>query len=152
MQVQEVVEELRDAVKNADNLPLTKKVLVDSEYILALIADLEENLPSELQKAKEIINEREKILNNAEKRAEKEIEKMISETAVAKEAEQQAKEVVSDAKEVAHEIRNGVNEYADEVLAEVEDDLETKLNEVRKNRAQLRPREKLQQKGERRSG
>jgi cell division septum initiation protein DivIVA len=129
-------------IKKGDKLPLTKKILVNPDYILNLIAELEEVLPFQLEEAEEILDEKKEIINNAEQKAELEIERMISETAVMKEAEQEAKKIVRDAKVVANEIRTGIDEYADEILAEVESDLQQKLSEIKKNRAELRTRER----------
>jgi predicted metal-dependent hydrolase len=129
-------------IKKGDKLPLTKKILVNPDYILNLIAELEEVLPFQLEEAEEILDEKKEIINNAEQKAELEIERMISETAVMKEAEQEAKKIVRDAKVVANEIRTGIDEYADEILAELESDLQQKLSEIKKNRAELRTRER----------
>lgn len=128
-------------IENGDNLPLTKKILVDPEYILELVDDLERNLPSELEEAEEILTKRQEILQSADKRAEEEIEKIISEIEVVKEAEKEASQIVTEAKKVANEIKAGVNEYADELLAGLEDDLKRKTSEIQKNRAQLNPKE-----------
>ena len=86
MRAHEVITELKKVIKKGDKLPLTKKILVNPDYILNLIAELEEVLPFQLEEAEEILDEKKEIINNAEQKAELEIERMISETAVMKEA------------------------------------------------------------------
>ncbi|KXS39611.1 MULTISPECIES: type I restriction endonuclease subunit R, EcoR124 family [unclassified Candidatus Frackibacter] len=134
MKVSEIIDELRFMVENGDKIPLTKKVLIDSDYVLNLIAELEEELPVAIGEAEELLSKRQEILDDAKNRADEEIKKIIAEV-----------DVVKEAQEVANEIRVGVNEYADEVLAEIESGLEKKLNEIRKNRTELQPKEHLEE-------
>jgi len=134
MKVSEIIDELRFMIENGDKVPLTKKVLIDSDYMLDLIAELEEELPVAIGEAEELLSKRQEILDDAENRADEEIKKIIAEV-----------DVVKEAQEVANEIRVGVNEYADELLAEIESSLEKKLNEIRKNRTELQPKEHLEE-------
>ncbi|MCK8823598.1 hypothetical protein [Fuchsiella alkaliacetigena] len=137
MEVFKILAELRSLLEEAQRVPLSNKVLVDQSAINSLINNLEEELPADLREAEQILAQREELIAEAKEKAREEAVRLIAESEVVKEAEVEAEEIVKEAKQMAKEIKEGVREYADQTLGELEDQLEAKLREVRKNRAQL---------------
>ena len=137
MEIFKILAELRSLIEEAQGVPLSNKILIDQSAINNLINKLEEELPADLREAEQILAQREEFINEAKEQAREEATRLIVESEVVKEAESQAEEIVKEAKQMSKEIKGGVREYADQVLEELEDELEAKLREVRKNRAQL---------------
>jgi vacuolar-type H+-ATPase subunit H len=87
--------------------------MVDKETIRTMLNDLSTNLPEEINLYRRVINERDKILSDAQKKAQSLVEEttvqknqMINEQSVMQEAYQQANEVVKLASQHAQEIED----------------------------------------------
>ena len=120
------------------------KLLVDEDEVFGIIDDLRAALPQELEQAKWLLKERERILQEARKESEEivkdaqgQIASLASESIIAKEARAQADELMDRARDVAQEINAGAREYADDVMVKVEDCLADLLARVRDGRKEL---------------
>lgn len=69
--------------------------------------------------------------------AQEEAEKLTSEEEVLKRAEKRGTEIMEDARRREREIRLGAEDYADEVLANLEDNLARLLEAVQRGRNKL---------------
>ena len=145
MEMFSVLETLENVLANSAMLPLTGKSLVDKDEILELINEIRLNLPEDLKKAKNILDERDSILNEAQRQAEEvlsdadhAIGMYIKEHEVTKEAYKQANDIVSNAQKNAREIRTGSREYAEGILIKVQDILKDTIRVIDSNREELR--------------
>jgi len=139
-----LLDRLDNYLAECSRLPLVGKLMVDEEEIFTLIDDLRAAIPQELEQAKWLLKERERILQEARKEAEEiikdaqgQIASLASESVITKEAKLQAEELIEKAKEVAREINLGSREYADEIMKKVESVLEEMLERVREGRKEL---------------
>lgn len=144
MDVLAILDKLDTYLSECSRLPLVGKLMVDEEEVFALIDDLRAAIPQELEQAKWLLKERERILQEARREAEEiikdaqgQIASLASESAIAKEARIQAEELMEKAREVAREINLGAREYADEIMKKVEDLLTEMLETVRAGRREL---------------
>lgn len=71
------------------------------------------------------------------KQAREEAEKMTSEEEILKRAEQRGTEIMEEARRREREIRLGAEDYADDVLASLEENLGRLLEAVQRGRSQL---------------
>lgn len=69
--------------------------------------------------------------------AQEEAEKLTSEEEILKRAEKRGTEIMEDARRREREIRLGAEDYADEVLANLEDNLARLLEAVQRGRNKL---------------
>ena len=111
------------------------KVTVDKNKVYDLIDELKpyledimQDLPDEIVKAKRVVADSEKIIEDAKSKAsmilrsaEQEMEKLTSEHDISKKAAAQADAIVEDARKFAKELRQNAYEYADELLSKLED-------------------------------
>jgi len=139
-----LLDKLDAYLSECSRVPLMGKLLVDEEEVFAIIDDLRAQIPHELEQAKWLLKERERILQEARKEAEDilkdaqgQIATLASESVIAKEARVQAEELMTRAKEVAREINLGAREYADELMKAVEDSILDILERVREGRREL---------------
>ena len=144
MKVLELVDILDEAVESAPGMPLTNKCLVDKEHLLDIVQEIKLQLPEELRKAKWIEEERQKILDEAQRESDEVIKlaevrarQMISEDEITKQANIYANDVISNAKKRYKDIKLTTQKYVDELLQEAEDILEAAVNVIRENKISI---------------
>jgi cell division septum initiation protein DivIVA len=144
MDVLALLDKLDAYLSECSRLPLVGKLLVDEDEVFAILDDLRAALPQELEQAKWLLKERERILQEARKESEDiikdaqgQIASLASESIIAKEARAQADDLMEKAKAVAKEINLGARGYADDLMKRVEDVLNDLLERVREGRREL---------------
>lgn len=145
MEIFTLLETLEDLLERGRNVPFSAKIIVDKEEMLDLIKEIRLKLPDELKQAKWVKEERERILeqankeaNDVVKEAENRIISMIDEHEITKKAYEQKAEIIEAANEMSREISNGTKEYADNVLQGIEVALEDALKIIQNNRKELK--------------
>ena len=79
MDIMEIVDMMEEAIEKASAVPLTGKVMIDKGELLDYIQEIRLVYPDELKEAKWVKEERQRILSEAENRAEA-IQKNAEET------------------------------------------------------------------------
>ena len=125
--VLKLLEELEQVVDEGRSSPFSNKAQVDKDEIFEIIDEIKMKLPNEIKQSKWVIEERNKILVDAQKEADemlKEAEvrlsKLVEEHAVTQKAYEQAAEIMDAAKKSAKEMRLGAIDYADDVMGVAE--------------------------------
>jgi cell division septum initiation protein DivIVA len=144
MDVLVLIDKLDDLVHNARTVPLTDSVMVDREEIYELLDQMRSTIPEEIKQARWIVKERQEMLAEAKQEAERVLkeaqdraEQLASEMEVVRLAERQAGQILEDAREQERSIRFGAEDYADEVLGNLEVNLDKFLAAVRRGRERL---------------
>jgi cell division septum initiation protein DivIVA len=139
-----LVDKLEDLVAEGKKVPLTSSVMVNEQKIYDLIDEIRAGFPDEIKQARWIIKERQEMIEEAEKEANRILEEAqekaettASEMEVVKLADQQAARLLEDAKDKEREIRLGAEDYADEMLANLEVNLGKLLTAVQRGRDRL---------------
>ena len=73
MEIFDVIDQLEDIMETSFTVPLIRKSLVDKTEIMELLGELRLRLPEDLKQAKWVKDEREKILADGRKEAERRI-------------------------------------------------------------------------------
>ena len=148
MDVLVLIDKLDDLVHNAKPMPLTDQVRVDKEEIYDILDQMRATIPEEIKQARWIVKERQEMLAEAKREAERIVkearerqEKMISEEEITKQAERAAEEILEEARLREREIRLGAEDYADEILNTLEVNLQKFLAAVQRGRDRLAGRE-----------
>ena len=145
MRVDDLILDLQNLVDNAKTVPLSGgKVMVNSDEVFEIIAQIQDAMPAEGRQAKNIVADRKQILSEANSeadniiRAAEERKKiMLNQNELVREAQAKAKEIVDDAKAKSAEIRKAANVYVDGILKRSEESLTTQLTDIKKTRANL---------------
>ena len=123
------------------------RVLVDQEQFLDMLADLRTQLPRELEDARRIVADRNNILETAKKEAEmttraaeERARRLVDHDEIVKQAQMQANEIMSTAQLQSRELKKAAIEYADSVLAQVDEQLNKSVIEARQRRQGFRNR------------
>ena len=116
---------------------LTSNVLVDRNRCFDIINQMRVSIPEEVKKSRRIYQERDRVIAQANEEAERIIAlareqaaEMISEHAIASQAEDKAQVVLERAQREAQEIRIGADDYALTVLRNLEQQLINNLGTV----------------------
>ncbi|WZL74801.1 ATPase [Clostridiaceae bacterium 35-E11] len=140
-----LLDELEDIIENSSSIPFAGKVLMDKGEILDIIKEIRIQLPDEVKQAQWIKEERQRILIEAQQEADSimqdakiHIEEMVEKDEITKKAQKRSEEIISQAQINAKEIRLGARQYADELLADIEKNLEGLAKTIRDNRKELK--------------
>lgn len=119
-----LLDELEELLDQSRAIPFSNKVSVDKDQVYGVLAEVRMKLPNEIKQAKWVIEQRNKILVDAQKEAEEiaktaeeRMLKMVDENEVTRRAYDQAANIIETSKKTSKEMRLGANEYADEVLS-----------------------------------
>ena len=104
---------------------------VDIAAAFEIMDEIRDTFPSEFAQARQIVRERQSLLDDAEAEANRMIEDARSQAMTI------ASEQEIDARELERQTRAGAEDYADEVFGHVEQSLDTLLNNVRRCRDRL---------------
>src|SRR3954463_3529064 len=127
MDVLVLIDKLDDLVHNAKPVPLTDQVRVDKEEIYDILDQMRATIPEEIKQARWIVKERQEMLAEAKREAERIVkearerqQQLISQEEITKQAERAADDIVEDARGREREIRLGAEDYAHETLNPLE--------------------------------
>jgi F0F1-type ATP synthase membrane subunit b/b' len=131
------VERLEGMLANGKKLPLTSNVIVDQAAALELIDELRHAIPEEVQAARRINAEGERILERAGQEAERIVARaneqaayLIDEQGLTEAAEAEGRRIVADADADAADTRRGADEYAADVLLRLEAEVSRVLGQI----------------------
>ena len=117
---------------------------IEGNTVLEIIDEIREVFPGEFSQARQIVRERQSLLDDAEDEANRMIEDarsqavtIASEQEIVRLSQQKADQIMADAREVERQTRAGAEDYADEVFGHVEQSLDSLLNNVRRCRDRL---------------
>jgi len=152
MDILDVLNELEELVEESTKVPLVGKILIDDELILDMIDHIRTALPDEMRKAKAVMLESERILEEARleanriiTEAKEELDRMTGENELVKQARQQATEVMEQAKTMSREIKIGAYQFVDDLLQSTEANIEKILTQIKNARTELRTPPKSEQ-------
>ena len=144
MDVLVLIDKLDDLVHNAKAVPLTDQVRIDREEIYDILDQMRATIPEEIKQARWIVKERQEMLAEAKREAERIVkearerqEKLISQEEITKQAERAAVDILEDARAREREIRLGAEDYADEILNTLEINLTKFIGAVQRGRDRL---------------
>jgi vacuolar-type H+-ATPase subunit H len=143
-----LIDKLDDLIHNAKQIPLTENVRVDREEIYDILDQMRATIPEEIKQARWIVKERQEMLAEAKREAERIVKeandeqlRLVSEQEVVKQAENHAEDIVEEARAREREIRLGAEDYADDILNTLEVNLEKFLAAVQRGRDRLAGRD-----------
>jgi cell division septum initiation protein DivIVA len=144
MDIMALIDRIEEIVDNAKGVPFSGSKMVDPDAVYEIIDEVRAQFPDELKQARWIVKERQEMLEEAEKEANRILEEareraqaIASEQEVVRLAEQQAADMIDKARAQEREIRLGAEDYADEMLANLEVNLGKLLTAVQRGRDRL---------------
>ncbi|NTW27910.1 MAG: ATP synthase F0 subunit B [Coriobacteriia bacterium] len=144
MDIMALIDRFEETIDNARGVPFTSNKMVDPDKVYEIIDEIRAQFPDELKQARWIVKERQEMLEEAEKEANRILEEardrahsIASEQEVVRLAESQAADILDKARTQEREIRLGAEDYADEMMANLEVNLGKLLTAVQRGRDRL---------------
>ena len=145
MDVLVLIDKLDDLVHNAKPVPLTDQVRVDKEEIYDILDQMRATIPEEIKQARWIVKERQEMLAEAKREAERIVKEARERQDAAdlrsrrspSRPSAQAEDIIEDARAREREIRLGAEDYADEILNTLEVNLSKFIAAVQRGRERL---------------
>jgi cell division septum initiation protein DivIVA len=138
MDIDYLIDQLESLRDRGIQVPFTKMVLVDEEQFLRLINQLRISVPQEVQEARQIRQDRDRVIAQAQERAqnivalaEQQAEELLAEHRIAQRAEEREQALLAHAFQEADGIRAEADAYALRVLEELEEQLTSFQGTVR---------------------
>lgn len=144
MDIEDLLDVMIETIEGATTVPLTGKRMVDAEKMKDLINDVRMNMPSEIRKAKMLVDERDRYIGAANQEAENIIKKaevrarsLVDQQEITKQSKEQAAETIRSAQQRAKELQGNVTNYCESILKKTEEQLAESAMDVKKVRATL---------------
>ena len=136
IRVMSLLDELEDLVTNASKVPFSDKTIVDGDELKSIIDDIRLSLPKDIQQARWVKDEQERILNEAKSEydkvivaAKRQAEYLVENDIVKKEAEKRANALVNEAESHSRYIKLRAYEYIDKMLYDMQNEMAGLANE-----------------------
>ncbi|WP_432117880.1 cell division initiation protein [Streptomyces sp. bgisy032] len=144
MDVQKKLDEIVTTVSGARSMPMSASCVVNRAELLAMLEELRAALPDSLAQARELIGDREQMVEQARQEAQRIIESahaergsLISDTEIARRSQAEADRILAEARQEAEEVRAEADDYVDSKLANFEVVLTKTLGSVGRGREKL---------------
>ena len=132
-----LLDQLEDLIDEGKTSFLSGKISIDKDAMIELVREIRLKLPTEVQQSVWIVEERNKILSEAQKEAHLIVEEareqaqaMIERNEITQFARERATSIVETAKEDAKQIHRGSIEYAQDTCRYMEQHLKNTLEAV----------------------
>lgn len=145
MSVYRVLEKLESYVHEGTWLPAGYRVLSE-ERLIEFVEKIRSSLPEEVGRAKIIAKDQDRMIRAAQEKAQAIVteatskhEELVDDHEIVRRARTTAEVVLREAEERARRVREGADQYAGQLLGELEARLAGALGSVRKGRESLSP-------------
>lgn len=143
--IEELLDELADRIEQSKPvLGNSQKRQVEIGPIFEILDEIRDIFPEELRQARIIVRDRQGMIEAAEldanrilEDAERQAEEMASESEVTRIAEAKAQDIIDEAMAREREMRVGAEDYADQIFANLETNLDNLLKNVTRCRERL---------------
>lgn len=136
IELDDLIDELEDVLAEGRRVPFSTRLLIDEDRILDIIDRMRVAVPNEIKQARRVIGEQDRLLGEAQAKVQQALEEQGLLAAV----EAERVRLIEQAERDASGIRAGADEYAIQVLGEIEQRLlklttnvQSGLSELRKN-------------------
>jgi hypothetical protein len=154
MDILHLVDRMEEIIKEGRRLPFGHLRLVDERRIWPLVDQMRISVPDDMRRAERIIREKKRTRAQATEEAERIIELARQEAAqlaanhsIARNAEQEAAAIREQARQEARHIVAGADEYAYDVLCDLEQELKRALTIIENGIRAVEERQSNIQKG-----
>jgi hypothetical protein len=145
MNALEIIDRIEELLDGSRRIPFSANIVINGDELYDLIEELRSVMPEEFKQSRWIVKERENMIEEAKKQADKIIrnsqekaDTLIGETEIMKRATRKSEEMMSTIEARARTIRLEAEDYADEKLANLEAVLHKLLNSIEKGREQFK--------------
>lgn len=130
IRVMTLLDDLEEILSNASKVPFSEKAIVDSDEIKSIVDDIRLSMPKDIQQARWVKDEQDRILNEARSEydkvivaAKKQADYLVEHDVIKKEAEKRADALLAEAENHSRYIKLRSYEYVDKLLYDMQNDI-----------------------------
>ena len=127
MDILHLVDRLEELAAEARRMPIGQGVVIDRRRILELVDQMRSTVPWEIRDARDIVEQKEAILEEARReadgivaKAELQVRDMLEENSLAQQAERQAQQIIERAEQRAQQLHDQAHEQVQARLRQAE--------------------------------
>lgn len=142
MEIMEIIDMMEETIDKAPVVPLSGKILIDKEDILDYIQEMRLVFPDEVKEAKWVKGERQRILSEAEtkaqemlKNAEEKMVQMVDENEITRQAYEKASVIDNETRNNAAQMKAEFDQYINDMLNDLERHLDVLIKKVQDDKA-----------------
>jgi cell division septum initiation protein DivIVA len=142
--IEELIEQLIDAVSSAKSMPLSSSAIISREEILDLLELARDSIPDEIRRARWMLRERDEFMAVTRHEAEDvleearvQAERMVQRTEIVRQAEHRARRILEDAEADARRMQREAEDFVDHKLGAFEIVLDKTIKMVHAGRERL---------------
>jgi cell division septum initiation protein DivIVA len=140
----QLIDKLDQLVRSAKHRPFSDDVRVSKQDTRAILDEMRTTIPEEIREARWIVQERQELLSEAKREADRIAEEarehqaeLVSRHELIRQAEHATEEIIEGAHAREREIRLGAEDYADEILDTLELNLAKFVAAIQRGRQRL---------------
>lgn len=145
MEFDEIIEQMEDVIESAWKLPMGRgRSVIDVSEIENLIKKMRISLPQEIRESKNIIANKEQILQKAKENCDEiyritkqRVKLMVEEHEIVKLAKQREDEIIKDLKEKSESIINNTKKILGKILSELENNTSLLSEKIKNSKKAL---------------
>ena len=137
MDILYLLDRLESVLSKGRRIPFTSNLIIREDECLELIDQMRVSIPAEVERARELEQERERIIAQAQEEAgrivalaKEQMAEALDEHKILKEAQARADAIIEDAQRKADAFKLEADKYAIEVLSKLEEELRNLLSTV----------------------
>ncbi|WP_129630850.1 hypothetical protein [Candidatus Oscillochloris fontis] len=127
IELDDLIDEIEDALADGRRMLFIGRLLVDEERILDILDRMRVAIPEEQKRARRIIQEQERLIAEAEAR----VKQVLDERGLLEAINAERTRLLQHAEQEAAQVRAGADEYARQVLEDLDDRLTKLVTSVR---------------------
>lgn len=130
---------IEEIIESGRPVHFSNRISIDSLRLTEILQEIRLNLPAEIDRAQKIVQDHERIVEDAKRKrymlledAQAEANALADEHEIYKMACERGEEIIENAKRDAKEMRQNAVEYADEILEKVEKSIREAMQNMNK--------------------
>jgi cell division septum initiation protein DivIVA len=138
LDIQHLVDRLEELLNGGRHVPMTAYTVIDEQRALELIDQMRISIPEEIEKAKRVLRERDRVIAQANEEAARirelareKSETLIQRDSITQAAQARAASIIEQSRHEAEAIRRDADRYVLDVLTDLDEALRRTLTVVR---------------------
>lgn len=132
-----LVDRLEALLNKGWRVPMTAKTMIDEDEFLDIVDQMRIAFPEEIKQAKKIVQDRDRLIAQAQEESQRIVEfakedaaRLTNDHAIVKSAQQTAAQINQQANAAAMSTRQGADDYAAQILRELQTRLDALIQQV----------------------
>ena len=130
IKIMSLLDELEELIASSGKMPFSEKGIIDLDVAQKIIEDMRLNLPRDIQQAKWLGQEKDRIINDAKREynrmineAKDQVEYLVNNNNITKDAQKRADALLKEAENHANYMKYRSYEYIDQLLYDMQNDI-----------------------------